>query len=99
MRLHERAALPGAEQEIMAARPACDGPMDLAIDCWHSLEGDRPLGVGAVGMIPFSAIDTWARRRRVDGPMFDVLEAVIRRLDGERMEREASERALRNGGR
>lgn len=65
------------------------------LECWRAVEGDRHIGFGAVGPIPFEALDAWARRHRIEGRMFDVLEIVIRRIDGERMEREAAERALK----
>lgn len=72
--------------------------MEMVIECFRALEGDRHIGYGALGPIPFTAIDAWSRRHRIEGRLFNVLVAVIQRLDGERMEREASERTLKHGG-
>jgi len=76
--------------------------MLLYLECWNDLESDRPVEwinlrrcvVRSSGAIPFTAIDTWARRKGIDNEVFWLLKTVITYLDRKRQEREASQRHL-----
>jgi hypothetical protein len=99
MRIHGRAALPGYEQETLAAAPEGDSAMSMVIECWRDLEGERPLGFGCVGFIPFRALKAWAEDEGLDRELFQMLKTIIHKLDGDRMERDAAKRALKDGAR
>jgi len=99
MRIHNRAALPGNEQRTLAAQPEGDSATEMVIRCWRDLEGERPLGFGCVGLIPFRAVLAWASFHRLDRELTEMLIAVIERLDADRAERDAAKRALKDGGR
>lgn len=68
--------------------------MEMVIQAWRDLEGERPLGFGAVGLIPFRAIEAWADRHRLDEELFQMLKTVLQKLDADRAARAAAERAL-----
>ena len=94
MEIHRRAARPGAERDILAAAPTCDETMLLCIRTWHDLGSCRPLGFGGLGSIPLTAILDLARFKRWSRRRTEMLIAVIRKLDADRAEREASRAAL-----
>lgn len=98
MRLHKRAALPGNEQAVIAAQPPMDGAMAMVIECWRKLHGSRALGFGCMGPIPFDAVLGWAKWRRLDRELTEMLLVAIEKLDSDRVEREESKRALAQGG-
>ena len=98
MRLHEREAHPGHEQDVLAAQPECDAAMLLVISAWRDLAGDRGIGFGALGSIWWASLDRWAMRKGLDRELFDMLVPVIQRLDADRMERDAAARALKGRG-
>lgn len=98
MRIHGRAALPGYERDVLAERPPIDAAMAMVLEAWRSLETERPLGYGCVGYIPESKVREWARWERLDRELTEMLIAVIRKLDAARMERDAAERAQKQGG-
>ena len=98
MRLHEREAHPGTEQELLAAEPSTDWAMAMVLDAWRRLESERPLGFGAVGLIPVLAVIAWAAFRRLDRDLTEMLIDVIQKLDADRAERDAAARALKDGG-
>ncbi len=70
-----------------------DAAMQMVIDAWRDLEGERPLGFGVVGFVPFRAVIAWATHHRVDRDLTAMLISVIQRLDAARAERDAAERA------
>lgn len=93
MRLHKRAAR-HEEQRILDARPELDDCAEDVLRCWRDLESERPLIPGVVGMIPYRAILAWAEVRCWDRGATVLLADVVRYLDGKRVERENSKRAL-----
>lgn len=99
MRVHGREAAEGFEQEVLAAAPDVDAAMEMVIACLRELEGDRALGFGVVGFLPYRALRAWARDEGLDRELFVMLKAVIQRLDSDRVERDAARRALEAGGR
>lgn len=99
MRIQSREALSGYEQDLLAAKPEIDSAMEMVIECWRDLEGERPIGFGVVGLIPFRALTAWAAFNGLDRDDFDMLKHAIQKLDADRMEREAAERALKSGKR
>lgn len=62
----------------------------MCMNAWHELDGDRHIGFGGQGPIPFTALVTWAEVNKLDDETFMLLRHVIRRLDNERAVREAS---------
>jgi len=98
MRIHARPALPGHEQQILAAAPDTDSAMAMVIQCMRDLEGDRQIGFGVQGSTPYNALRAWASDEGLDRDLFMLLKAVIQKLDADRMERAAAARALMNGG-
>lgn len=70
----------------------------LVVECWHDLGADRQMGFGVIGCIPFASIVTWAQFNELDRDSTMLIVAVIRRLDSDRANREASKRALEGGG-
>ena len=69
----ERAAEWFARRE--ASRPELDQDAERLWRAFNELQGDRPLGMGGAGGLPFVAIDAWARRNDVDGDEFHWLMA------------------------
>jgi hypothetical protein len=61
----------------------------LCLTAWAELSTCRPIGM-AVGPIPWTAIIAWARFHGLDREATGVLVTVIRRLDNDRAERDAS---------
>lgn len=95
MRVHRRAALPGHETEVLARSPPVDLATVLCVEAWHALGSCRALGYSGMGSIPWTAILTWSQHNQLDRENTDMLIAVIQRLDADRAEREASQRALK----
>lgn len=54
----------------------------LAWDCFWDLNKERPLGFGAMGHIPWRAIDCWAVRYAIGGEQFTRLKRIVEALDG-----------------
>lgn len=69
--------------------------MTRCIAAWHDLGTCRMIGM-AVGPIPWTAIVTWCDFHELDRESAMILIHVIRQLDNERAEREASRQALAN---
>ena len=65
------------------------------MNAWHDLNTCRAIGM-AVGPIPWTAIVAWCEFHELDRDAAMQLIHVIRKLDNDRAEREASERALKN---
>lgn len=56
--------------------------MRLYLDAFADLDQDRPAGPGGVGAIPFTSIDTYARRIGLDAPDdFRLFMRLIRSMD------------------
>lgn len=56
---------------------------------WHALQFDRQYGAfGGQGQIPFTAIDRYAVRYRIDGTAFEVFHALIIAMDNEYLDHE-----------
>lgn len=99
MRIHHRPALPGFERETLAGAPETDTAMAMVIAAWRDLEGERPLGYGVVGFIPYRAVLAWSSFNRLDRELTEMLVTVLQRLDADRADRDAAARALKSGGR
>lgn len=51
-------------------------------DAWQALRGDRAMGQGCVGHIPWSSINAYAQRYGItDIDRFERLETLIQRMD------------------
>ncbi len=65
--------------------------MSLVIECWQTLDADRPqrqAGLASYpGAIQYTAIDVWARRWGLDDEHMQLVADVIRILDADRTER------------
>ncbi len=96
MRIHKRGPHP-SEQPAIDRQPPLEPAeaCSLCIMCWRDLGSCRPVDSHGPGAIPYTAIDVWARRNRVDADNFAMLVAVIHQLDIERADRLASIAALR----
>lgn len=86
------------EREVMRRRPPLDERDLFFIDAWNDLSSERALGFGGLGDVPLRAITHWADLHGLDHEATMLLIAVIRRLDSQRNEREASERLLKDKG-
>jgi hypothetical protein len=76
----------------LLAKPDVLPGAQFYMDAFWDLSGDRQLGaMGGAGRIPFMALDRWAERHGVEGGQFDLLRAVIRRLDDVYLERLAEQ--------
>jgi hypothetical protein len=69
----------------------------LLVRAWHELHSCRPQGFSGAGLIPWTAIIEWCRFRGLDREATLLVVDVIRKLDHDRAEREAS-RAAHGGG-
>jgi hypothetical protein len=61
----------------------------MCLRAWGDLSTCRPIGM-AVGFIPWTAIIEWARFHGLDREATQILVDVIRKLDHDRAERDAS---------
>lgn len=64
--------------------------MLLCIEAWEDLHSCRPVGFAGAGLIPWTAIVEWCRFRELDRDVMQMLVMVLRKLDYDRAEREAS---------
>ncbi len=78
----------------MSAQPRMDAAMLMCVECWHDLASCRADGYSGRGQIPFTAILAWSDFKQLDRDLTAMLITVIRRLDYDRTEREASRRSL-----
>jgi hypothetical protein len=99
MRIQKRGPL-GDEIEKLAREPELDWLTarfaSTCLQAWNDLGADRQLGFGCIGCIPHEAIMVWAARKGMDREDSEDLAGVIRRLDAQRVEREASKRRLKD---
>lgn len=66
----------------------------MCIEAWADLGTCRSFGLG-VGPIPWTAIVAWAKSERLDRDLRKLLVAVIRRLDRDFLEAQASKNSLK----
>jgi hypothetical protein len=83
------------EQDILDEQPEHDEAMAMCVEAWHDLHSERPLGMAGAGLIPWRAMLEWARFHRLDREATKVVITVLRKLDHDRAEREASRAALK----
>lgn len=55
--------------------------LEVPWGAFWDLCGDRPVGFGAVGDIPFLSIDAWARRYGVPDKDFPLLHGLVKAMD------------------
>lgn len=78
----EAAAGNPAAMKAMDSRPEIDPYLKFVWSGFWELGSDRPIGMGGVGAIPFSAIDRYAQRLGIDDPdQFARFLHLIRSLD------------------
>lgn len=70
--------MPGKIKEAPQLLPG----LDLYYEAFLDLCNSRSMGYMSPGSIPFSEVDTWARRYDIEGEEFELLQLFIRRLDG-----------------
>lgn len=86
------------EQEILDQEPELDDQMLLVLEAWQELDSCRQLGMGISGKIPIDKLYIWAAVNGLDHELMQMVADAIRYLDGQRLERLASEQEHRNGG-
>jgi len=79
-----------------AREPIQDPALARCIRVWRYLAGDRAIGVGARGTIPFTALRVWAEHDGLDRESTMILYDAILYADGERMRLAAAKAALEN---
>lgn len=72
----------GRPTQALESRPELPADLQLFLDAFHDLSGDRQIGFGAVGSITFTAIDRYAERHGIEGDDFERLKLLIKELDG-----------------
>ncbi len=77
----------------MVDQPEHDEAIDLCVEAWQDLSTCRPIGM-AVGAIPWPAIVQWCEWHEIDHDIAVILVRIIRQLDNDRAEAEASKRRL-----
>lgn len=75
-----------------AEEPERDAAMSLVIECYQTLASMRPtvpfgLGGSYRGETPWGSMADWCDRHDLDADDLDLIAAVIRQLDGDRIER------------
>lgn len=93
MRLHAREATPH-EKEALDRRPPCDEQATIVIDAFHDLAGDKQLGFGVVGLIPYTAWLAWASEQGLDWHARQALWPVLQQVDRQHFERDAERRRV-----
>lgn len=91
MRLHNRDATP-SEREALERRPQCDPQLSMIVDAFHDLEGDKQIGYGVVGLIPFSSWIVWANEHGLDWHARQLLWPVLQQVDRQHFQRESERR-------
>ena len=79
-------------------RPPVLPEVTFLLQAYDDIKTCRPVnGMGAIMPIPFTAIDAWAVRHKIDDPdLFDLLRSGVRIMD--RFEREDFERRAKEAG-
>jgi hypothetical protein len=66
----------------LVEQPEIPERLALAWQAFLDLSGDRQLGFGVIGEIPWTAIDAYARRHGIDDPdEFDALASHVKAMD------------------
>jgi hypothetical protein len=84
-----------SERDILDEQPETDEAVSVCVEAWHDLHSERPLGMAGAGLIPWRSMLEWARFHGLDREAAKVLITVLRKLDHDRAEREASKAALK----
>lgn len=72
----------GDAPRALAERPALRRDLQFVWNAFWKLSGDRQLGFGGAGPLPFTAIDRYAARYRIDATDdFDRFAALIGAMD------------------
>lgn len=71
----------GCEPLALADRPNLLPGLEVVWAAFWDLNGDRQMGFGAVGDVPFLAIDAWARRYGVPDSDFPRLHGLLKAMD------------------
>lgn len=72
----------GVEPKALQERPELAAELLFLWEAWWLLTTDRPIGMSGVGPIPFSAIDRYAQRYRIDDvDAFEAFAGVISQMD------------------
>ena len=77
-------------REVMSREPEQDAAMAICLTAWMDLETCRSIGMGGAGPIPWTAARDWCRDQGLDAIATRIVLAVLRKLDIDRAEREAS---------
>ena len=80
-------------QVIHDDEPYSDHQIALYVGAWHAMQSCRPIGMD-VGPVPWTAIDQWTQRQRLDREAAMLVEYVIRFIEGEHAEAKAATAAL-----
>lgn len=80
---------------MLAEEPEQDAAMAICLSAWRDLSTCRPIGM-AVGPVPFTALLEWARFHSLDREATRIVWSVVRRIDADRAEAEASKDRLRS---
>lgn len=68
--------------KALESRPEIEPYLGFVWDAFWELSCDRQMGFGAIGPIPFSSVDLYARRFGIDDPdQFKQFLHLIRQLD------------------
>lgn len=98
MGIKNRAPNADERAKLEAVPPITDDMLDV-LRCWHDLESCRPVSLGPsgahIGQVPWTAIDTWARRHDLDDRAFRLLVDTIGYLDAKYLERQASQQRMK----
>ena len=94
---------------MLARRPPHNDTVAICVAAWHDLQSERSVAIASgmtgdtfwtrtvYGSVPWSSVDRWCIRHKLDDDNARLVWSVIQRLDAKRIEREASQRRL-NGG-
>jgi len=83
-----------------AEEPERDDAVSFIVECWQTLDSERPIvpfGMGGSyrGAIPWGAVRDWAQDAGLHGDEVRLLAQVIRRLDADRSERISNDLATK----
>lgn len=86
---------------LWSKKPPEDEAVLLCVRCWHALSSERQIVSGAVGSIPWRAVNEWGIEHGLDRESRQLLHAVIDHVEHERIRKLNAHAALKNatGGR
>lgn len=77
-----QAVIDRGEAKFWNEQPVLSSFVRWAWDAFHDLSSSRTNGgMGSVGMIPYTAVDAYARRHGIRGERFDELLHLVRAMD------------------